>query len=153
MQKVPSLRPAWSSSWIGGLVIVFFPLFACSGTSLTQSVQPEVELSIEPVTTGSSDQVPTITSASVENTVVAGIISTPNPCYTIDAAIEADGHNLTLTVTARSRSTICVQVLGLFAYEARVTGLVAGSYPIRMVYEYPDTGWERKEHAVQLRIP
>ncbi len=153
MQQVTSLRPAWPSSWLCGLVLVFFPLFSCSGASVTQSVQPEVELSIEPTTTGSSDQVPTITSASVDNTVVSGVISTPNPCYTIDAAIEADGHNLTLTVTARSQPTICVQVLGLFAYEARVTGLAAGSYPIRMVYEYPDTGWERKEHAVQLRIP
>ena len=136
----------------GGAIVVLLTC-ACSGASLTQSIQPQVEITLETAPEGSRDDTPTIVTASADNTVLSGVISTPNPCYTIEGDIAADGRDLTLTVTARSKPGICVQMLGSFAYQARVTGLASGNYPTRVVYQYPNTGWEAKEYDLLLTIP
>jgi hypothetical protein len=75
---------------------------------------------------------------------VQGTLSTPNPCYTFNAAVRRDGAILTLTVEARSTEGMCIQSIGAFAYDATVSGVAPGRYTFRVVHTYPGTGWESR---------
>ena len=76
---------------------------------------------------------------------VLGIISTPYPCYDIDASLERDGRRLAITVTARGQNVMCIAVLGAFAYSVDVGDLAPGSYRVTVAHTYPGTGWPATE--------
>ena len=72
---------------------------------------------------------------------VLGIISTPYPCYDIDASVETDASRVDIEIVARGRNVICIASLGAFAYRVSVDDLDPGVHQVRVTYRYPDTGW------------
>ncbi len=115
--------------------------------------EPNLEFSIVGSAETGEGAEPSITSASAEEVALTGVISTPNPCYDIKAALSRDGRALTLTLTATARPEICIQVVAAFTYDARLTDLEPGSYTLTVAYEYPGIGWESSEHTLQLEVP
>ncbi len=76
---------------------------------------------------------------------VLGLISTPYPCYDIDASLERDTRQLAITLTARGRNVACIAVLGTFAYAVDVDDLEPGSWRVTVAHTYPGTGWPTTE--------
>lgn len=128
-------------------------LAACSGATVTESIQPVVEFTVQGAAETSDVREPNVTTATADFAVLEGVISTPNPCYSFAASIEAEDSALTVTVTASQQAGMCIQVLGAFLYQARITGLPAGTYPVVMTYQYPGTGWEGQSFNLSLTIP
>jgi len=153
MEVTTESRHGVRASSLLSAILVALSFHACAGTTVSQTVQPQVELSLESDPSGRSDESPTVTTASQDRVVLTGVMATPNPCYTIEASIEAKGQDVTLTLTARSEPRMCVQMLGSFTYNATITGLAAGTYGTRLIYQYPNTGWESKEFSLRLVVP
>ncbi len=115
--------------------------------------EPSLEFTIVGSAETSESVEPTIARVTAEEAVLTGVISTPNPCYDIKARLSWDDGALALTLTATARPEICVQVVAAFSYSALLTDLESGSYSITVIHEYPGTGWERREHTLQLEVP
>jgi hypothetical protein len=96
---------------------------------------------------------PAVESAAAGSVEISGVISTPNPCYEVDAELRETGGKLELTLTARSKGGICPQVVGRFAYRARISSLAAGDHELVTVYRYPETGWEEQQYTLQIQVP
>jgi hypothetical protein len=80
-------------------------------------------------------------------------MSTPTPCYRIEAQLSAAGDSLALSVTATALPRICIEVLAAYDYEARIAGLSPGSYEVAVSHSYPNTGWQPRIHRVRLEVP
>lgn len=115
-----------------------------SGAGLEFSVVGQAE--------SAAERPPTIERASSAALDLSGAIATPNPCYSIDARLAEDGRTLTLTLSANATGGICVQMLAAFQYSARITGLKPGHYTVVMVYDYPGSGWEQRQHRLQVEV-
>lgn len=77
---------------------------------------------------------------------VRGTLSAPNPCQRLSAEVDADGGEVVLRVLARSDpDAMCAQVIASLGYTAEVRGLAPGTYTLRVVHAYPDSGWD--EHT------
>ncbi|MEO6331893.1 MAG: hypothetical protein ABIV11_06605 [Gemmatimonadaceae bacterium] len=76
--------------------------------------------------------------------VVEGHITAPDPCQDIRGESTNVAGELTISVIARSKDVGCAQVIGVFPYRAVVRDLVAGSYRVRVLYRYENTGWPVK---------
>ena len=85
--------------------------------------------------------------------VIEGYLSTPNPCYNVEATLEEEAGSLVLRVPATSQGGFCAQVLASFRYEARLRGLAPGSYSILVVHTYPQTGWEDRTYELRVDVP
>ena len=124
------------------------------GTTAPAMDQVTVELGARPLQ-GGDDGGGRVTAEGAAGTIqVRGALSTPNPCYALTGSVSRSGSTVTMTVTARSTGGMCVQSIGAFAYDATVRGLAPGSYTLRVVHTYPDTGWETRtalESAVTVR--
>jgi len=136
---------------LGGFVAT--SLSGCAGASVTNSIEPVIELTMQGAAEGGEPRAPSVTTATSELAVLEGTISSPNPCYSFAAEIEADQNNLTVTLSGTQQAGMCIQILGAFRYQARITGLSTGTYPVTVVYRYPDTGWEQREFSLTLTIP
>jgi hypothetical protein len=69
-------------------------------------------------------------------------LSTPDPCRTLSAQLKGSGSDVIIEVTIRPRDNGgCYQVIGTFEYNAVVRGLAPGSYRLRVVHTYLETGW------------
>ncbi len=115
--------------------------------------EPTVEFAIIESATSAADTAPAVARIDASAVELAGTMATPNPCYDIDAGLAADGRNLTLTLTATSRGGFCPQVVGAFRYTAKIAGLESGDYTLVVHYDYPETGWERETHEIQISAP
>jgi hypothetical protein len=74
---------------------------------------------------------------------IRGTMQTPNPCYKLAAALERSGQTLSVRVTGRADpDAMCIQSIGMLPYTATLRGVGAGTYTVRVIHTYPDTGWE-----------
>ena len=115
--------------------------------------QMNVKLAVRGSAQTSNGSAPSLKSASEKQVVIAGSLSTPNPCYKVEAAMSGGPDRPTLTLTANAQPGFCAQVIGNFDYEATVTGLSSGRHRVRVVYTYPNTGWDDKTHDVNVTVP
>ena len=116
------------------------------------SQQVNVSLAVQGAAQTSNGSGPAVKSVSDKRVVIAGSLSTPNPCYKIEAAMSG-GNDPTLTLTANAQPGFCAQVVGNFDFEATVTGLSSGSHRVTVVYTYPNTGWDEKSHNLTVEVP
>jgi hypothetical protein len=72
---------------------------------------------------------------------IRATLAGPDPCRTLLGDLEQDGRQLTLRVSIRSNADVCVAMIGRFAYDASIVGLVPGRYDLQVVHAYPSTGW------------
>lgn len=75
--------------------------------------------------------------------VVRGVISAPNPCHRLAGTADRAGDTVTLRVAATADpDAMCIQSIGSIPYTATLRGLPAGTYTLRVVHTYPETGWD-----------
>jgi len=115
--------------------------------------QVEVRLAVQGAVQTSNGSRPAVKSASDKQVVIAGSLTTPNPCYKIEAAMSGGNERPTLTLTANAQPGFCAQVIGSFDFEATVTGLSSGSHRVTVVFTYPNTGWDEKSHNLTVEVP
>jgi hypothetical protein len=72
---------------------------------------------------------------------IRATLTGPDPCRTLEGELDQRERELTLRVSIRSNSAVCVLVLGSFAYDAVIDGLRPGTYTLQVVHTYPSTGW------------
>lgn len=74
---------------------------------------------------------------------VTARLSAPDPCRDLSGELSRSGQELTLTVSVRGRDDgmMCTAVVATFGYTATLGGLAPGSYTLRVVHDYPGTGW------------
>jgi hypothetical protein len=94
-----------------------------------------------------------ISSVAPGEVVIEGALSTPTPCYRVAGSLSEESGGLTLQVTATNLGGICIQVLGGFAYQARISDLAPGSISIAVVHSYPSTGWEEHTYRLRTEVP
>lgn len=95
----------------------------------------------------------TISRVAPGEVVIEGVLSTPTPCYRVEGSLSDESGRLTLQVTATSLGGFCIQVLGGFSYDARLSDLPAGSLSITVVHTYPSTGWEEHTYELRAEVP
>jgi hypothetical protein len=120
---------------------------------LAEPGAPQLEFTVLGQSQGGAGEAPQVDSVSAGQVVLRGVIGTPTPCYTIEADLEQDGSTLTVSLEATDQGGICIQVLGAFAYRARLHGLSAGSHTIAVTAAYPGTGWQTRADTLQVEIP
>jgi hypothetical protein len=64
-----------------------------------------------------------------------GSVTTPTPCYDVKATHRTSGSRVTLTVSARSTGSGCIQVIAYQNYEGAISRLTPGTYEFVVVHE------------------
>lgn len=129
-------------------------LLPCSNAaSLRESQEPMLDFEVTGSTQAAATAEPVIRDTTAAGVEITGTISTPNPCYEVSAELNAEGRNLELILTARSKGGMCPQVIANFEYRARIRDLEAGTYELVILYRYPQTGWEERRFDLQLEVP
>jgi hypothetical protein len=117
------------------------------------SQEPTLEFSVSGAPESGGPERLEVTRTAPGVIALAGVISTPTPCYDIGAKLAREDATLTLTLTATARPGFCVQMIGAFAYSATIGRLQAGAYDLVVVHEYPGTGWERRVYRQRADVP
>jgi hypothetical protein len=68
-------------------------------------------------------------------------LSAPSPCQQLTADADRSGSQVTLRVRITPVGEACVASIGTFEYVAVIGQLAPGSYQLRVIHEYPGTGW------------
>lgn len=69
-------------------------------------------------------------------------LSAPNPCQQLRGTAERKGKDVTVRVTISSKpGFVCIATIGNFFYEANLDNLTPGKYRVRVIHDYPNTGW------------
>ena len=137
------------------LSVLFGILPTCNHSPLDAPADQEARLEFSVtgfVQTAGADSV-RISRISPGQTVIDGVLSTPNPCYQIAATLAEDAGSLTLRLTATRQGGFCIQALAAFTYEARISALAPGTYSIVVVHTYPSTGWEERTYQLRAEVP
>jgi hypothetical protein len=72
---------------------------------------------------------------------VRATLAGPDPCRILAGQLEQSERQLTLRVSVQPTNDVCVLVVGRFAYDAAIERLAPGTYSLRVVHDYPATGW------------
>lgn len=113
--------------------------------SPAQGGAPQVTVELVQGQAGSAavpDQTATAEGAA-GGAVVQGTMATPTPCHRLNGVVQRSGETVTLTVSATADpDAMCIQSIGSIPYTATVRGLPAGSYTLRVLHTYPESGWD-----------
>lgn len=75
--------------------------------------------------------------------VIRGVATTPTPCHKLSGTVERSGGVLQVRISATADPEVmCVASIGAIPYTATVRGLAAGTYTLRVMHAYPNTGWD-----------
>jgi hypothetical protein len=72
---------------------------------------------------------------------VHATLAGPDPCRTLAGELEQAVGQLILRVSIRPTGGPCILIVGRFAYDASIEGLVRGRYSLQVVHTYSSTGW------------
>jgi hypothetical protein len=84
--------------------------------------------------------------------VVEGRLRAPDPCQEITADAVNEGGRLRLVVRVRSKGGVCADVVGQFAYTARLLELAPGTYDLSVAHEYRGSGWSLYRQDTQVTV-
>jgi hypothetical protein len=82
---------------------------------------------------------------------IRGSFEAPDPCQTVTGTLDRDGEDLVARISVRSTGEPCIQMIATFVYEGVIRDLSPGSYRVRVLLEYPGTGWDART-AVDTRV-
>jgi hypothetical protein len=91
--------------------------------------------------TSNVDAGATLESRDSDATVIAGHILLPGIPYGGDAILQASDNAWTVRVQARALAGCCADALNTRSYRLRITGPLRDGAVLRVVHEYPATGW------------
>lgn len=85
---------------------------------------------------------------------VTGQVRTPDPCYAVSSRVRTADATITLAVQLVRDDRICAQVLVVRDYAASIRNVRAGTYTLRVVNEYPQSGGrEELVHEQKVTVP
>ncbi|MGH7476558.1 MAG: hypothetical protein ACRELD_09735 [Longimicrobiales bacterium] len=126
-------------------ITLLFPLFLLSGCyleGLTDANSVELDFSVEPAGHGQWLEQPEFeVSGDVGQLTVTSRLSTPDPCQQLTGEASRSGSRVTLRITIVREGEGCYDVIGTFRYTALISGLAPGTYELRVIHDYPGTGW------------
>lgn len=138
---------------IARLLTLSSGLAACSSVSQSEVLGPqEVRVDFSAESAKFSGVMAEVADAEAGTTAVVGVIRLPDPCYGVTAEAWATVDSVILPLTGTAGPGICQQVLVAVPYTATVFGLSPGSYALRVVYTYPETGWEDRVFQFSVRV-
>ena len=122
------------------VVLFLASMIACSGKTPTTPDTASLRFTPRGPEPGSLESVRA--EAGQGQIAVRATLSAPDPCRTLDGELDLTDREVTLRVLIRpSGASVCVQVVGRFAYDAVIEGLPRGRYVLQVVHTYPSTGW------------
>lgn len=69
-------------------------------------------------------------------------LSAPDPCRRLSGTVRRTGRDVALQVVIRPpEGGMCVTVVGNYTYSASIGGLEPGTYTLKVIHDYPGTGW------------
>jgi hypothetical protein len=126
-------------------LIVLVPLLLVAGCSVelfTGARPGELDFSWEPAGWGHWLPEPELEVTEGRGRIaVSARLSAADPCQRLTGELDRRASRLTLRVTIRRVGQGCVAAIGTFAYDATIRGLAPGEYTLRVVHDYPNTGW------------
>lgn len=126
-------------------MIILLALVLLSGCHLEEltDVDPvELEFTVEPAGHGQWLEQPELeVSGGAGRLTVTSRLSTPDPCQRLTGVMERSDAVVTLRVRINREGQGCVAMIGTFRYTAVIQGLSPGTYGLRVIHEYPGTGW------------
>lgn len=129
----------------GVRLIVLLPLLLLSSCSLDLILGPRtggLEFSWEAAHHGLYLPEPELEVAAGRGRIdVHALLSAPDPCQQLTGKLERGSARLTLRVTVRPVGVACVGMIGSFQYDASIRDLAPGTYNLRVIHDYPETGW------------
>lgn len=122
-------------------VVVLFLTFAigCGGETPTHPDSAVLRFTPRAPEPGSGESAGA--DAGQGRITVRATFAGPDPCRALSGDLEQDGRQLNLRVSVRPTGGPCILVVGRFAYDASIEGLVPGRYSLQVVHMYPSTGW------------
>ncbi len=134
----------WAAFWLSATGLGALGIVACGSVRPQANTTQEATLEFVILETEIRAQRDTsyLSGSGDGQLTVSGVIRTPNPCYSLDAEVDADADSVTLRVTATPQPRICASVVAAFPYTATVGGLKGGAYTVNVLYTYPATGWD-----------
>ena len=78
---------------------------------------------------------PVLITTAPDTVRITGAIIMHVPCYSFAAAASWRGDTLLVTLAARVKDKICLQVVAAFSYVLTVTSVRSGPVPVRLVYD------------------
>jgi hypothetical protein len=106
---------------------------------------PTVELTAREPAAAAGEEHAASAAPSAEGFTVTGTLAAPTPCHRLSASVTEARGEVDLRVAVRADpDAICAQVIASLGYTARVRGLPAGEYSVRVVHTYPDSGWDER---------
>jgi hypothetical protein len=119
--------------------------------ALGGATQMTVEITPGPANAAAGEEHSATAEGEAGGVTVRGTITLPTPCHQLTGTVGREGGELVLRVSARpDPEAMCAQVIATHGYTARVRGVSPGAYTLRVVHDYPESGWD--EQAV-LRTP
>ena len=124
-----------------------------AGSPAAETSQPEMEFEVVGTPGEPRAGLVSVDSVGPGAVVLTGVLETPTPCYGLAATAGLQERTLKVTITATGQPGFCIQVLGAFAYRARIHGLSGGRYTLEVVATYPGTGWESRVERLEVEVP
>jgi hypothetical protein len=135
-------------------VLAAFLLSGCA-LELTGPNPADLEFTVESAHHGEWLEHPEVAATGDAGAVrVDARLSAPSPCQQLTAQADRSGSEVTLRVRISPVGEACVASIGTFEYAAVIGQLAPGSYQLRVVHEYPGTGWPSGpvlEQTVEVR--
>ena len=136
------------------ILLATFLLAGCA-LELTGPNPAELEFSVDAAHHGEWLEHPEVTAAGGNGAIrVDARLSAPDPCQQLTADAGRSGSTVTLRVRISRVGEACIAAIGTFEYAAVIGQLAPGSYQLRVVHEYPGTGWpsgQVLERTVEVR--
>ena len=99
-----------------------------------------------------SDPIPDLQAGGgVGQVSIRGALSTPDPCYDLEAYGEQSGAEIHFTINAVQRPGACIAVVATFAYEGVLRGVPPGSYQVRIAHSVNGHSTQVLDTTVSVR--
>jgi hypothetical protein len=118
---------------LAGILII---IALASGCILAEpfSPPPAPELTFTPGQGSCATSEPRVAIWSEEDAIkFAGSVSTPTPCYTLDAAYKISEEVIIINIQSHALGGPCIQCIGAVPFEGELKGLPTGNYTVRLV--------------------
>ena len=125
-----------SARWL--IVAASYFVGACAST--TDPSRSAVEFSVSDENRF-ADQNPTApltanASSAPGTIVIMGHIRTATPCWSLEQHVTRLASSINVTIIARERAGVCVQVIAVRDYTLKLNAVVPGFYVIQVAHEY-----------------